>query len=149
MSESYKLIYGIKNIYNHKELVPGYSTDYFKIYKWRHERNWWIGLSNLCIWSMLWRSTGIINNYVKYLEQREKPSFSVLCQFSLPFYIFFVHKLDTPLKKKKKKKATSILLHYHRQHLAMFITSPSNFFVNLQNRSYHLDRRTVFGATAL
>ncbi|SCQ17284.1 conserved Plasmodium protein, unknown function [Plasmodium ovale] len=72
MSESYKLIYGIKNIYNHKELVPGYSTDYFKIYKWRHERNWWIGLSNLCIWSMLWRSTGIINNYVKYLEKREK-----------------------------------------------------------------------------
>ncbi|GAB69299.1 hypothetical protein PCYB_147270, partial [Plasmodium cynomolgi strain B] len=71
ITESYKLKYGVNKMYNPKEAIPGLSDEYYKIYKWRHERNWWIGLSNLCIWLMLWRSTGIINNYVKYLENRK------------------------------------------------------------------------------
>ncbi|CRH02899.1 conserved Plasmodium protein, unknown function [Plasmodium relictum] len=72
ISESYKLRYNVKKMYNPNELIAGISSDYLKLYKWRHERNWWIGLSNLCIWLILWRSTGIINHYVNYLERRKK-----------------------------------------------------------------------------
>ncbi|KAI4835170.1 hypothetical protein MKS88_005857 [Plasmodium brasilianum] len=72
ITESYKLRYGVNQIRNPNDLMPSISSEYFKIYKWRHERNWWIGLSNLCIWLMLWRSTGIINHYIRYLDQRKK-----------------------------------------------------------------------------
>ncbi|CDO65755.1 conserved Plasmodium membrane protein, unknown function [Plasmodium reichenowi] len=72
ITESYKLKYNVRNMYSANELITGITSDHLKLYKWRHERNWWIGLSNLCIWIMIWRSTGIINYYVKYLEQRKR-----------------------------------------------------------------------------
>ncbi|SCM25777.1 conserved Plasmodium protein, unknown function [Plasmodium chabaudi chabaudi] len=72
ITESYKLKYGLKHVYNHNDPISGVSPDHLKIYKWRHERNWWIGLSNFCIWLILWRFTGIINNYVIYMDQLKK-----------------------------------------------------------------------------
>ncbi|VWU49257.1 conserved membrane protein, unknown function [Hepatocystis sp. ex Piliocolobus tephrosceles] len=75
ITESFKLQYGVLYKYNNplsNEIVASFSPDYMKVYRWRHERNWWLSLCNFCIWLMLWRSTSLMNNYFKYLEKRKK-----------------------------------------------------------------------------
>ncbi|CEM03486.1 unnamed protein product [Vitrella brassicaformis CCMP3155] len=43
--------------------------DRWKMNLWRHQRNWWISLSNITLWIVCWRVSQLIAYYRKRIEQ--------------------------------------------------------------------------------